>query len=139
MIARTRWTVAGSLVLIVLLTGCPQMEPGDVESGEPNELLTETPANSAPVADAGSDQTAVAGDLVVLDGTGSSDPDADRLAFIWRQVSGTPEVLLEDGFSSRPRFRAPDGLTGPVTLTFRLTVADGFAVAFDEVSVTIAP
>ena len=49
------------------------------------------PTNRAPVADAGPDQTfAVAGpaSLASLDGSGSSDPDGDTLAYEWRDAGG---------------------------------------------------
>jgi len=41
------------------------------------------PPNDAPVADAGPDQTAEAGDTVLLNGSGSYDIDGDRLTFAW--------------------------------------------------------
>ena len=43
----------------------------------------ENPANSAPVANAGMNQTVLVGETVSLDGTGSADPDGDLLSFQW--------------------------------------------------------
>ena len=40
-------------------------------------------ANTPPIADAGPDQTALIGDTVELDGSGSTDADGDELTFAW--------------------------------------------------------
>jgi hypothetical protein len=45
------------------------------------------PANNAPVAAVAAVNGVVRGDTVVLDGTGSSDPDGDSLTFAWTLVS----------------------------------------------------
>jgi len=78
--------------------------------------------NTAPVARAGSfADNVVAGKTVQLDGSNSTDPDGDSLAFNWTQKLGTP-VLLEGGNTATPRFVAPDR---PDHLIFELTVNDG--------------
>ncbi|MBW7906172.1 MAG: hypothetical protein LC135_16595 [Phycisphaerae bacterium] len=126
-------------VAAVLVAGCPQT-PGLADQ-DPNDTTPDAVAvtqNTAPVASAGDDLVVFSGDFVVLDGAASFDPDGDRIVFIWRQVTESPEVTLIDGFSSRPRFFAPAVATGAV-VTFRLTVVDGFAVATDDVTVTILP
>ena len=85
-------------------------------------------------ADAGSDQTVNAGDIVRLDGRDSTGPDG--LTYSWRQTGG-PSVTLEDANTARPRFTAPDE-DEDVTLTFTLTVtADGESDT-DTVVVTVA-
>lgn len=43
--------------------------------------------NSRPIANAGPDQNAVLNSTVVLNGTGSSDPDGDQLTFRWTLVA----------------------------------------------------
>ncbi len=60
------------------------------------------------------------GALVELDGTGSADPDGDRLRYRWRQVDGPP-VTLNDPESARPSFRT----TVPGRFVFELVVSDG--------------
>jgi uncharacterized repeat protein (TIGR02543 family) len=90
--------------------------------------------NHAPTADAGADQSVEPGALVTLDGSGSSDPDGDALAYLWKQtvgaaVSFTPTL-------SRTTFIAP----APGVLTFTLTVTDtGGLSNSDLVVITVMP
>jgi hypothetical protein len=126
-------------ICALLPAGCPQNVTTDSTADQSATDGTTVVENNAPFASAGADFAAIAGALVVLDGSASSDPDFDKLAFIWRQIAGSPEVELADAFSSRPKFTVPATLSQSVTLTFRLTVADGFAADFDEVVVQITP
>jgi pimeloyl-ACP methyl ester carboxylesterase len=94
--------------------------------------------NLAPVASAGPDQTAEAGDLVTLDGRSSSDPDGalgDVLGFQWQQ-SGGPAVQLSNPAAPQPSFTpAATGL-----YTFTLTVSDTLSLSPpDSVVVTVVP
>jgi len=137
---------ANSVLLVVatatatlVVAGCPQLVEPDGANGAAEPNAAATVENHAPVADAGPDQTAVAGEVVVLDGTGTTDEDHDELMYFWEQVEGTPEVTLEDGFSSRPRFVVPENLASESRITFRLTVVDGHDVSTDEVRVTLQP
>jgi len=76
-----------------------------------------------PVANAGIDQSVTEGDMVTLDGTGSSDADGSIVSYLWEQESGTAVTLTGDS-TSTATFTAPDvGLAGE-TLRFRLTVTD---------------
>ncbi len=81
------------------------------------------PMNHDPVAEAGPDLTARAGERVDLDGRASSDPDGDQLAFLWEQVSGPP-VTLDASTNVTASFVAPS-LGSDDDLVFRVTVADG--------------
>ena len=65
--------------------------------------------NQVPLADAGPDQTLGEETAVTLDGTASSDPDAEALGYAWTQVGGPP-VALSDAGSARPRFTAPSSV-----------------------------
>jgi len=56
---------------------------------------------------------------IVLDGTGSLDPDGDNLTYFWRQLGG-PRVALENQQSASPAFQA----LAPADYVFELRVAD---------------
>lgn len=80
--------------------------------------------NTAPTSDAGVDQTGiVAGSIVTLDASNSSDADGDTLTYQWTQTSGQT-VTLSDVTAQSPSFTAPSEAF-PQTLTFSLTVNDG--------------
>jgi hypothetical protein len=88
--------------------------------------------NSPPLADAGADGSAKEGDVVTLDGSGSSDPDGDALEYSWTQLEGTA-VTLSSGSAAKPTFSVPD----EGTYRFALEVSDGsLASTQDEVVVT---
>ena len=80
--------------------------------------------NSAPVADAGPDQTVFVGDFVQLDGGGSSDVDGNPLTYSWTLAGAPPGSTA--GLSNRlvvdPSFVADL----PGTYTLSLVVNDGF-------------
>lgn len=85
-----------------------------------------TITNSAPVANAGPDQTVSTGATVNLNGSGSSDPDNHTpLTFGWSQTGGTA-VTLSSSSSSTPSFTAPASST---VLTFSLSVTDSQGLA----------
>ena len=98
------------------------------------------PANNRPMADAGPDQTGVwEGALVMLDGSGSSDPDDDPLKYRWGQDSGE-RVALSSRNVVNPTFTAPQGLTADAVLRFRLLVTDpGGRLDTDTVTITVDP
>lgn len=81
--------------------------------------------NTAPTSNAGPDQSGVtAGSTVMLDGTGSSDPEGDTLSYAWTQTSG-PAVALSSPTAAQPTFTAPPS----ATLVFSLTVTDSHGLA----------
>jgi hypothetical protein len=82
-----------------------------------------TGGNSAPVADAGPDQQVSTGAMVVLDGTGSHDPDGDPLSYAWTIINAPQgsSADLSDATAVDPTFNADmDG-----TYVFQLMVDDG--------------
>lgn len=89
-----------------------------------------------PVADAGADFSVNEGDMVVLDGTQSHDPDGDTLSFQWTQISG-PAVTLTGEETSTPFFIAPAVALGGETISFQLTVTANAQTATDTVSVNV--
>ena len=62
---------------------------GEAES---EDSVSVTVVNQPPVADAGPDQTGLVGFPVLLDGSGSDDPDdvPEPLSFAWTQIEGPP-------------------------------------------------
>src|SRR3989339_673087 len=94
-------------------------------------------SNSSPLANAGMDQFVVRGDLVILDGGGSSDPDENYpLSYSWdivsRPIDSTAVLFGENTVS--PTFIAD--LPGDYVV--RLTVTDslGLVSDYDEVLVS---
>ena len=89
--------------------------------------------NTAPVANAGTNQSKTVGQLVTLDGTGSSDADANPLTYSWSQTSGTT-VSLSSTTASQPTFTPT--LSG--SYVFQLIVNDGIVnSAASSVTITV--
>jgi nitrous oxidase accessory protein NosD len=101
-------------------------------------LLTipeERKANDPPQANAGSLQQVYVADMVILDGSGSSDPDGDAITYHWEFVS-RPEASraeLEDPTTVNSAFRAD----APGDYVVRLIVNDRWGKASDPHSVTV--
>ncbi len=89
--------------------------------------------NLPPVANAGFDQAAIAGQQVMLNGSGSSDPNGDPLTFSWclkgRPIGST--TTLSGANTARPSF-TPD-VAG--SYVFCLTVNDGQADSASDIVV----
>ena len=90
--------------------------------------------NQGPTTSAGADQTGVTpGQLVVLDGTGSSDPEGDSIAiYRWTQIGGDP-VTLENADTATPTFFAENNQT----YVFQLIVEDSLGAASAPDVVTV--
>src|SRR5579862_5470982 len=99
-------------------------------------ILVQSPANQAPVAAAHRllpTGEIVVGDTVVLDGTGSQDPEGLPVTYAWFQTAG-PRVILTD----------PSGIHSTFTpvrealYTFQLVVSDGVNLSLPaSVSLTV--
>ena len=103
-------------------------------------VTVKAPANMAPTAHAGADQTVASGtDPVLLDGTGSSDPDAGQtLSYSWLQIEG-PSVTLNDATTASPTFTAATLASGDASITygFELVVTDNLGLASEADTVTV--
>jgi MYXO-CTERM domain-containing protein len=91
--------------------------------------------NTAPVANAGSDQNVGVGDVVALDGSGSTDAEGDFLTFSWSltAVPAGSAATLSDPVAVNPMFTADVG----GDYVAQLIVNDGeFDSAPDSVMVT---
>lgn len=98
--------------------------------------VTITTTNTAPVANAGPDQTVAVGAVVALNGSGSSDADNDPLTFTWSLTTrpNGSNATLSAANSATPTFVAD--LVG--TYVAQLIVNDGFAnSAPDTVQITV--
>ena len=125
--------VASNTDLVFSLT---VTDPGGLVSAADTVTIT-VGDNTAPVANAGADQTVAESAAVTLDAGASTDPDSQTLTYAWTQTTGT-NVTLSSAAAAKPTFTAPSGLSDNAALTFRLTVTDaGGLTATDTVTVTV--
>ncbi len=91
--------------------------------------------NVTPVADAGLDRIVVVGDLVALDGSGSSDVDGDPLSYLWTLDAAPAGSLAAVADPTSVTATLEPDLVGAYTVS--LTVHDGFVPsAPDTVEIT---
>lgn len=95
--------------------------------------------NQAPIADAGLPRYA-ANEPVVLDGTGSYDPDnSDLLLYAWQQIAG-PLLLITDPNTVTPTISGFTQTDAIQECEFELVVSDGELTSLpDTVKVIIVP
>ncbi|WOH36931.1 c-type cytochrome [Thalassotalea fonticola] len=87
-----------------------------------------------PTAEAGTDKSAMYGDVVNLFGLGT-DSDGNVVSYQWQQTSGTAVTLINPTFPTT-KFTVPD--IEPTDLVFELTVTDNDGLtATDTVTVSI--
>jgi hypothetical protein len=107
-------------------------DPATIDSGSASVFILASP-NQPPIAKAEVFPNEIKeGDLAILDGSGSEDPDGDPLIYNWMQTGG-PEVdlglalVLAANDTTNPAVRtfvAPEMSEGCYTVTFELTVTE---------------
>ncbi len=123
-----------TLVFQVTVTNQSNLESRDTVT----VYVSDTDSSSPPTADAGSDQTVDEGNTVILDASGSSDPNGEQISYLWEQQSGM-SVSLSDAAAVRPSFTAPDTEAEGEALTFQLTVMNQSHIeSSDTVTVYVA-
>ncbi len=100
-------------------------------------VVSDSIANTLPVAHAGSSSSVREMEEVMLDSSGSKDPDGGprQLTHSWSQTAGT-QVSLHNDNSPNPSFRAPL-VAADETLTFRVEVCDGLDCSGATVDVEV--
>ena len=93
--------------------------------------------NDAPIANAGQNQTVLERIPVNLNGSLSSDVDADLLTFAWLQTAG-PTVTLSTPSGATLNFTAPVVFSNNTRFDFQLTVTDPSGASdVDTVTITV--
>ncbi|SVC12102.1 uncharacterized protein METZ01_LOCUS264956, partial [marine metagenome] len=123
-------TVDGSVDFIFGLI----VSDGELDSDPDSVTITVFHTNISPVANAGPDQTIMENELVILDGTGSSDFENVNLSYSW---TAPVNIELDDPTQSSPTFISPE-VSDSTFLLFTLIVSDGELESDpDSVTVTI--
>ena len=134
----TRASGRAGLFLLAAATLLAACGGGGGGGGTPAPSPAPAPVNRAPSADAGPDQAVVGGDLVDLDGSGSSDPDGSISSWSWT-VSEGPELELSGADGPRASFTAPSS-SNPYEVVLSLTVTDDDgASGIDSITIGVEP
>jgi hypothetical protein len=112
-----------------------QLVVSDGFSNSAPDTVTISTQNSAPVADAGPDQSVLVGQTATLDGSGSTDVDGDALSFAWSLTAVPPgsAAELSDPAAVMPTFV----VDLPGSYVAQLVVNDGQADSAPD-SVTLS-
>jgi hypothetical protein len=111
---------------------CLVVNDGKVSSTSDSVVIRVVSSNNPPVADAGEDMHVYVGDDVVLNASGSHDPDADQITYSWTQESGA-SVEIFNANTATPFFTP----TTSGVFVLKVTVSDGQISATDTVTITV--
>ena len=104
----------------------------------PSDLQWLISADFAPSANAGTDQTVAVGSSVLLDGSGSMDPEGRPVIVSWNFAERPPGSTAS--FAAANALTTAFGADVPGIFQLRLTVTDDSgATAEDEVTITVEP
>ncbi len=129
-------TILSSLLLCFTLCGCggSNTATSSTDDTQPPPGISD---NQPPTARISGFSTALSAQTVILDGSGSSDPDGVSLLFTWSQTEG-PAISLIGTANSSLSFVAPM-VSQPTQYRFRLTVDDGELSDSTEFNLQISP
>jgi len=115
------------ILLLALIVSCaPKTSVKAIEEPSEEKTVIEESPNDSPVADAGEDIKCTTGNEITLDGSNSSDPNGDKLSYIW-SIDG--EEFSGETLSFE--------VTKQKTYFVTLTVFDGKASDSDMVEITV--
>ena len=116
-------------LLTLTLSACGGDDSGSTTPVSP-------PSNSAPVVDAGADQSVAEDEMVQLSPT-VSDTDNDALTYSWSRISG-PYMQFSNSMTEAPSFIAPD-VASPQDIVLEVSVSDGTETVTDRITVSVSP
>ncbi len=115
------------ILLLALIVSCaPKTSVKAIEEPPEEKTVIEESPNDSPVADAGEDIRCTTGNEITLDGSNSSDPNGDKLSYIW---SMDGEEFSGETLSFE--------VTKPGTYFVTLTVFDGKASDSDMLQINV--
>lgn len=116
-------TLVGLCVVVAAVVAPVGAATGVASAADTSGSLNAT-ANSAPLADAGLDQTVRAGQSVRLDATGSRDPDGSIARYDWT-ITAPNETTFEPACGTCGRTRFVPAREGQYNVTVTVTDNDG--------------
>ncbi len=115
------------------------------------DLMTINTSNAAPIANAGPDQTVTIGEVALLNGTGSSDPEGQKLKYTWNLISkpagsivsltnadqDMPQLKIDKAGSYVVQLIVNDGLENSAPDTVILTTKNSRPIAEAGKAITV--
>jgi hypothetical protein len=134
---RTGWASGNSLAFIITGTGHRTAHAFDFGTGAPKLHIVygPTPANTAPVVDAGPDVSVNMPSAVTLAGTVTDDGLPQPASLTWSTVSGPGTV----NFANASAASTTASFSAAGTYVLQLAASDGEFSSSDDVTVTVNP